>query len=215
MNDGPNGKDAPSIVERQLGASLLAEISRSEQHFNTLEAEYRKLASTWLLAAFAAMGFIATAKDLSLPAGPTIFVIALGASLGVQLLGIVDLLAYHRLLRAYFLEGLRLERMHRDLPQVRSNMVSQGSTGKLVRLFYLASSVVPLAFGVGAYFALNHARASLLSDIIVISTTIALLASVGALMAKTPSKWVRAQIAILNSDPEKPVPLPTIGTGGQ
>lgn len=202
----PLKPEAASMTERQLGASLLAEISRSEHHFNALEAEYRKLASQWLLAAFAAMGFIATAKDLPLPAGPTIFVIALGASLGVQLLWIVDLLAYHRLLLAYFLEGLRIERLHSTLPQVRSNMLAQGSTGKLVRLFYLMSSLVPLAFGVGAYFLLNHIQTSVLSDVLVLLVTLGFLTSSGVLMAKTPSKWVHAQIALLDHPSEQQSP---------
>lgn len=186
-------------TERDLAATLLAEISRSEQHFNTLEADYRKLASTWLLASFAAMGFVATSRDLPLPAGITIFVIALGTSLGVQLLGIIDLLAYRRLLLAYFLEGLRLENKNPELPQVRSNMLAQGSTGKLVRLFYLASSVVPLGLGIGCYLAIDHEDVSGLTDSLVAISSLLSLALCVFLMAKTPGKWIRRQIAISRS----------------
>ena len=188
------------MTDPEFIASLLAEITRSEQHFNTLEVQYRKLASTWLLAAFAGMGYIATAKDLPLPVGPTIFVLALGASLGIQLLWIVDLLTYHRLLLANFVEGWRLERMHKYLPQIRGNMLAQGNTGKRVRLFYLGSSLVPLAFGVGGYFAINHVQASRMADTLVLIATGVLIASSALLMATTQGSWWRAQIARLGGE---------------
>lgn len=192
---------ACSTSDPQLAVSLLSKISRSEEHFNTLEASYRKLASSWLLGAFAAMGYIATAKDIPVPSGLTIFLIAVAASIGIQLLGVLDMVVYHRLLLCHFLEGLRLEKMHPSLPQVRGNMISQGSTGKRVRAFYLGSALIPLAFGVAGYFAINHAELRPLSDLLVILVTCALIATCAVLMIKAPAtKWMRSRILDMASD---------------
>jgi hypothetical protein len=195
-----NLHDCPAAPasDPQIAVSLLSEISRSEEHFNTLEASYRKLASSWLLGAFAAMGFIATAKDLPVPSGLTIFLIAVAASLGIQLLGTLDMVVYHRLLLSHFLEGLRLERMHPSLPQVRGNMISQGSTGARVRFFYLGSALIPLAFGVGAYFAIGHAEFRALPDLLVILAACALVSTCVVLMIKAPAtKWMRSRISVI------------------
>ena len=193
--------------DREVVSSMLAEITRSEQHFNTLETEYRKLTSSWLLAAFAAMGYVATAKELPVPAGTTIFLIGVAASVGIQLLWIVDLMAYHQLLLANFLEGLRLERANPDLPQVRGNMVAHGSTGKLVRLFYLGSALAPLALGVAAFFSINHPQDALVYDVVVLLIAAGLLTSCTIWMIKSPGRWVRVQVAALDA---KIPPSPTM-----
>lgn len=180
-------------LDQQLVISQIEEICRSEHHFNMLEAEYRKLASTWLLAAFAGMGYIATTKDLPIAPGPTIFALAAGASIGIQLLWVVDLLTYHQLLLANFFEGWRLEKAHSFLPPIRINMLAQGNTGKRVRFFYLGSSLVPLAFGVAAYFAINHAQTNITTDRVILFTTAALIISCAVLMKKSAKNWLNVK----------------------
>lgn len=184
--------------DREFARELLAEIGRSEQHFNALEGEYRKLASAWLLGAFAGMGFVASSHELPLPAGPLILSIALGASLGIQLLWVVDLLAYHRLLLAYFLEGIRLERAHPQLPQVRSNMLKQGSVGRLVRLFYLGCALAPLPAGIAGYLLIGERAGWTIVDLPFALAVLALVSSATALLIKTPNRWVREQVALLD-----------------
>lgn len=167
---------------------MLNEISRSEQHFNTLEAEYRKLASTWLLAAFAGMGYIATAKDLPINPGITIFAVSVGASLGIQLLWIVDLMTYHRLLLAYFAEGLRLEKQPPSLPQIRSTMLAHTRTSRRVRFFYLGTTLCPLAFGVAAYFSIDQSRTTAVLNTLVVLIAAVLVVFCMVLMIKTTGK---------------------------
>lgn len=191
---------APEPTDSLTVVTMLAEISRAEQHFNVLETEYRKLASTWLLAAFGAMGYIMTAKGLPVPSGPTLFGIAVAASIGIQLLWMVDLLTYHQLLLANFLEGWRLEKMHGFLPKVRINMLTQGTVGKRVRLFYFGSSLSPLVFGVAAYFFINHPTFDAMPDVVVVVFAAVLAVTSTTLMRKSAGMWVRAEIARLNKE---------------
>ena len=136
-----NGSDNPSW-------GYLIEIGESERHFNNIQAKYRLLASTWLLASFAGIGFVlkdlgtASEKDLLL------FAITAGGSFGVVLIWILDILGYHRLLGAYFLEGLRIEQENPELPQIRHQMLKLGTVGGKVQLFYFICAISPVSMGV-------------------------------------------------------------------
>src|SRR5438874_459210 len=90
-------------------------------HFNALESTYRTLASTWLLAAFAGIGYILT----SVHAGTELLISGLSAAgaAGIVLLWVLDMLVYHRLLGAAFSEQLGFEERHSWLPQVAHEMV--------------------------------------------------------------------------------------------
>jgi hypothetical protein len=131
---------------------VLKELGASERHFNTLEAEYRKLASIWLLAAFAGMGFILKENPrLAVPAEIALVAIGLAASVGIFLLWIVDLLVYHQLLDACFTQAKEIEKKYpSQLPQVRSGMEHTQGSGKLVttklRWFYILLTAAPVVF---------------------------------------------------------------------
>lgn len=142
-----------SAAERQTALSwdILKELSASERHFNALEAEYRKLASVWLLAGFAGIGFILqTNPTMAIPQELAIAGIGLAASVGIYLLWIVDLLVYHRLLDACFTEAKKIEARHAELPQVRSSMGRSLRGGRVVttrlRWFYILLTAAPIAF---------------------------------------------------------------------
>jgi hypothetical protein len=164
----------------------LQEITQSEHHFNTIESKYRALVSTWLLATFGGMGFIATA-DLPFPQGSAIFAIALAGSLGVQLIWVVDLLAYHHLLSAYFLEGLRIEARHPELPQVRWNMWQQGIVERRVKLFYSGCALAPLPFGGGALLSFADHPYYLLLTLLPLILTM-------ALWNKSHNAWLQTEV---------------------
>lgn len=138
-------------LDRQLIWSMYQEIGVIERHFNELESGYRTMASTWLLAAFGAIGFILTVNSGTLAWKDLIIGgIGFSASVGLYLLWTLDLLVYHRLLDSAFIEGKRLEARHRWLPQVRHNMMKlQGGRGVMrkIVLFYLLSTEVMLATG--------------------------------------------------------------------
>ncbi len=135
---------------------MLCDLGEDEKHFNQLEAQYRTLASTWLLAAFGAMGFLLSTdlKITYLPNEVAILGIALAASIGLLLLWVMDLLVYHRLLDACFVEAMRLENENPSLPQVRRNMVASQPGGEVsirVMWFWIGVINAPLLFG-GALF---------------------------------------------------------------
>jgi hypothetical protein len=110
-------------------------------HFNSLESTYRTLASTWLLAAFAGIGFVLKDLDSEYQA---LYIAAIGAAAaaGIFLLWLMDLMVYHRLLGAAFAEQLALENRHAWLPQMAHGMMrahdGAGVVPKIV-WFYIAS----------------------------------------------------------------------------
>ena len=125
----------------ELVWSIYKALSEQCEHFNGLESSYRTLASTWLLAAFAGMGFVLkeihTGQQLLLVAG-----IAAVAAIGILLLWLLDQMVYHRLLSAAFAEQLALERQHAWLPQVAHRMMqAHGNTGVTSKVvwFYVAT----------------------------------------------------------------------------
>jgi len=134
-----------------LAWDVLKELGNSERHFNNLEAEYRKLASIWLLAGFAGMGFILKENpQMAVPREVALVAIGLAASIGIFLLWIVDLLVYHQLLDACFTQAKQIERNHKELPQVRSSMEHTQGGGKVVttrlRWFYMLLTAAPVVF---------------------------------------------------------------------
>jgi len=115
------------------------------EHFNGIESTYRTLTSTWLLAAFGAIGFVM--KDLQ---GDPLLIgaIASGAAIGIYLLWTLDLLVYHRLLGAAFAELLALENRNAWLPQVAHGMMNaEDGVGVVPRVvwFYIATYAVLVA----------------------------------------------------------------------
>jgi hypothetical protein len=160
---GPNCMNSPENPElgkspRQDGKmdlalawDVLKELGNSERHFNNLEAEYRKLASIWLLAGFAGMGFILKQNpEMAVPREVALVAIGLAASIGIFLLWIVDLLVYHQLLDACFTQAKQIERNHKELPRVRSSMERTQGGGKVVttrlRWFYILLTAAPVVF---------------------------------------------------------------------
>jgi hypothetical protein len=134
-----------------LAWDVLKELGKSERHFNNLEAEYRKLASIWLLAAFAGMGFILKQNpEMAVPREVALVAIGLAASIGIFLLWIVDLLVYHQLLDACFTQAKEIEKTHKELPPVRSSMENTQGGGKVVttrlRWFYILLTAAPVVF---------------------------------------------------------------------
>ncbi len=154
-----NVQDAAAQVQAQNGGltaeqlwPAVTEVGAYERHFNEIQAKYRALASTWLLATFGAVGFVLSQDKLDLPMDRLVAAGLLGAAgaIGIVLLWNLDLLVYHRLLDAIFVAALKLEDDYRDLPRLRTNMVlSLDSEGVLPRViwFYMAGVGVLLAMG--------------------------------------------------------------------
>lgn len=123
-------------------AALYAEIGNYERHFNTIQGVYRGLASSWLLAAFGAIGLILTNDKLpsAWPAELLVAYISLLASIGLLALWNLDVNVYHRLLVACFEAGEKFEEGNAALPKIREKMRAAGKevcTG--IFAFYLAA----------------------------------------------------------------------------
>lgn len=139
-----------SQEELEAARQIFAEIGTAERHFNEVQSRYRAMASTWLLAGFAGMGFVATNKDLPLPYQPIVFGIGLAAATGISLIWILDEIVFRNLLGAYFIEGLRFEQRYPELPQARHNMLrlfSRLPVRRYVSTFYAACIAVPALAG--------------------------------------------------------------------
>jgi hypothetical protein len=149
--------------ETELIWNFYIEMGLVERHFNQIQSGYRTLASTWMLGAFAAIGFV-LATEFSLPIPRELLVAAIGiaASIGVGLIWVLDLLINQRLLDASFIQSRALETTHRWLPQIRNTMrtLLRGRALRLVLLFYVVGTeVMALIGGAGLLLWLNSTRA--------------------------------------------------------
>lgn len=191
--------------------TMIAEIGLAERHFNEIEARYRLLTSTWVLATFTGFGFIL--KTDGLPFAKEIIICAIGiaSSIGVQLLWIIDQLVYHRLLDANHVEGFKLELKNPDLPQVRRNMFKmfQSVNGVTfhVRFYYLGCSIIPLGFGAFALI-LKSISTKISAYTFGIEAVVLLLISTSIfLFFKTNNKWLVSTLTELSSEYEQNKPL--------
>src|SRR5215216_5478081 len=150
-------------TQKELVWKMYMEIGEAERHFNQLQHQYRLLASTWLLATFVGMGYVAsslgeTSEDLHWLVsnrGLLIALIAVCGAAGITLLWLIDIKIYHQLLDSFFVHGLKLEAEHKWLPQIRTTArATQGGRGVLgyVVWFYVVSIVILLMFA-GAFSA--------------------------------------------------------------
>lgn len=135
-------------------------IQENEHHFNRLQAGYRKMASGWLLAVFAGVGFVL--KDLPDEMEDfTFFFIAmifLAGAIGIFLLSIIDLKVYHPLLESNTEVGEKLEDEYDFLPKIHKTMQikKKGSVRGKTILFYMVPVVLMgLAFVICMGFYLN------------------------------------------------------------
>jgi hypothetical protein len=111
---------------------ITEQITGQENHFNDLQTSYRKLASTWLLASFAACGYILKSSDLPYDEWYFVFGISMAASAGLSILWMMDLTVYQKLLSAYFLQGIILELdYYQWLIPSRINIVRSQRTGEV------------------------------------------------------------------------------------
>ncbi|MFT4217475.1 MAG: hypothetical protein QM619_09885 [Micropruina sp.] len=148
-----NPEDVASERRRAEAWEVLVELGVQERHFNDLESRYRTLASTWLLATFAGLGFIATQEVyISFPREILMSIVAFAGSSGIYFLWNLDIMVYHKLLDACFLAGVLLENETEGLPKFRTEMLrSAPKTGGVLRriiLFYIGSIIVVTSLGV-------------------------------------------------------------------
>ena len=129
------------------------ELGMIERHSSGIQSSYRVLASTWMLAAFAGIGFVISKEfSFGIPKELLVAVIALGGGFGLVLLWVLDLMFYQRLLDAAYFEARNLEDTHPWLPQPRNNMraLLGGKGLQIVIWYYIALiEVMILIAGIG------------------------------------------------------------------
>ncbi len=167
--------------------SYLCQLRDAENHFSRMQAKYRTLASTWLLAGFGGMGFLLTNKlSVPIPTEVLVFAIAFATSLGILTLWILDILVYHRLLDACFSEAVKIEKENPKLPQVRLAMMRSQPGGEVISYmiwFYVSLITGPLVFG-GAIFAYWCFTVAVASGILAIVGTLAAITFLLVLVRK-------------------------------
>ena len=135
--------DSLIVIEANLGAQ--------ERHLGQIASNYRSLASKWLLATYAGIGFVlANQTNIQVCIELLIAAISFGGSIGIYSLWRIDILNYHRLLESSFEEAQCLELKHPAFPKYRNKMsdkMSKGSIGlrENVTLFYLMGLISLLA----------------------------------------------------------------------
>jgi hypothetical protein len=100
--------------------------AESEHHFNSTQADIRKHAATWMLAAFGAIAILLKSSgDLLWVVSPAILVCTVSAmaTIGLLVLWINDQLVYQRLLDCGFIIALRMEYDNPELPPIRWMMM--------------------------------------------------------------------------------------------
>ena len=140
---------APTPLTPDQVWAAITEVGLYERHFNEIQSKYRALASTWLLATFAGIGFVLSQESLDLPLSRLVAagLLALAGAVGVALLWNLDLHVYHRLLEAVWVAALELE-VRNSLPPLRRYMFHAFNEGKGARprlvWFYIATTGVLL-----------------------------------------------------------------------
>jgi hypothetical protein len=169
----------------------ICDLRDSEEHFNGIKAKCRTLASTWLLAAFAAMGFLVSETiSISIPVEVVILGLGLAAASGMLLLWVLDLLVYHRLLDAYFREAASLEQRYPELPQVRQRMMAsmpKRQTTTYQAWFYIGTISAPLVFS-GVLFSYWCFRFGVWAGVLAAVVMVFLILAIGYLVRlKSPN----------------------------
>src|SRR5437660_9387633 len=120
---------------------LYIAIGDAERHFNTIQSNYRLLASTWTLACLGGIGFVLTTQQINIGfERPLICIgIALSGALSILILWLLDIHVYQQLLSEFYNEGRVMETAMPWLPQVRlqTRRRFKGRLARAISAFYV------------------------------------------------------------------------------
>ncbi len=150
---------------------LYSELTTHKDHFSLMQNKYRRLSSTWLLAAFVGIGYLLTRYEVALPINPylAIIILSLCTISGVTLLWHLDIVLYQKLWLAVVVEMASIEKKYKWLPRVNLNILITREEKKLrffQSFFYLGANFIFL-FIVGLA-ALFYFKTSILSISIIV-----------------------------------------------
>jgi hypothetical protein len=134
--------------------TIVTELRQVEDQFNGLQTDYRKLASTWLLATFAGVGFVLSSEiDWGLDRELVIALIGVAGGIGIWLLWSLDIMIYQQLLFAAFFWGVKLEERCPALPPVRTTMMLTqigGNARHRMVWYYIVGVTIPFLIAIAA-----------------------------------------------------------------
>lgn len=131
-----------------------------ERHFNQIQNVFKGLASTWFLAGFTGIGYIFSTEFNSIPFDPNFAssLICLVISTGILLFWMMDVLIYHKLLRATLETGEYFESKNKikhfiELRQNFKHYTNSLNVRTAMSIFYIVPCLI-LVFG-SLYFLLK------------------------------------------------------------
>lgn len=135
---------------------IIKTISEAEHHFNDLCFKIRTLASTWLLATFAGVGFLLSKTiQYELDIDQLLVLLCWVGSIGIIVLWILDLQIYQKLLNAWFNAREPIEDRNKDFPQIREMIKATqpgGRASNLIKIYYISLCSTPLIFSIYVCF---------------------------------------------------------------
>lgn len=120
---------------RLLVFAVYSKLLNAARHHGMLQTNYRLIASTWLLATFAAIGLILSAEE-ALPFNDflSVAIVSLIGDFGLLLLWYEDSVVQELLLDLNVLEAFNLEKKERWLPQLHHTFVHLYSKHSILRV---------------------------------------------------------------------------------
>lgn len=186
------------MTDDERTIEILKLITAAEHHFNNLCFNIRALASTWLLATFAGIGWIL--KDLSENAKGSGLVIdkvdlmlalCIGSSVGIFVLWILDIRVYQQMLNVWF-ENRKTYEVGDAFPSVRVGMKNLFKTGRatgLIMIYYLALISAPLLLSLFIAHSVGKSGSMYIVGFILLLINFAIYAS-----SPRDEKWIKERM---------------------
>ena len=133
---------------------IVSGLADQEKHFNSLETNFKLLSSTWLLGSLGTIGYLLISTDqLTINFWLLTGMVGAAGGLGILLLWMLDVRAYHKLLDAVFIQGVLLEIKYGWLPKVRTDMMmsQDGGVTKGANFYYALSSASLFAISLAGF----------------------------------------------------------------
>lgn len=134
--------------DKSLICGIYAQLLSGGRHHGILQTHCKVIASHWLLATFAAIGFFLSVDEI-LPIDHLlgVAIICLIGVSGIYLLWYEDVFVQESLLDVDVIEGLRLEKEYRWLPQMHHCFVhvfKRGNASNIKVLFFIGCKTILL-----------------------------------------------------------------------
>ena len=157
--------DAESNDPKKLVYASYSKVLQGGRYHGAIQTKYRVMCSTWLLATFAAIGFLLF-RDGLLPFNHLIGIalITLVGIAGIYILWYADTFVEELLLDINVVEGLRLEKENPGIPQVHHNFLHlyKNSNARIVKVLFFIGCKSILIFTAAIDLAFYFYRTSLL-----------------------------------------------------